>query len=257
MNNYKDTSLSAEQRANLLLLDMSVPEKMAQLQGLIFMSLQNIDSLRERCLAGIGSISCLQMTMMETVQECIDTQVMLQKIVIESSPHGIPAIFHMEGLCGAYVPNAVSFPSGLGRASSFDPELEEKIGNVVGKEERAIGITHAFAPVLDINRDPRMGRVGETYGEDATLSAALGAKYVKGCQQESSGRKTDCVAKHFLGFHLSKGGIHTADCEISGQALREIYAKPFQAAITNSGLRGIMPCYNVINGEPISSSKEL
>jgi beta-glucosidase len=102
-----------------------------------------------------------------------------------------------------------------------------------------------------------MGRVGETYGEDATLSAALGAKYVKGCQQESSGRKTDCVAKHFLGFHLSKGGIHTADCEISGQALRETYAKPFQAAITNSGLRGIMPCYNVINGEPISSSKEL
>jgi beta-glucosidase len=182
----------------------------------------------------------------------------LQTKIMALSEHRIPAIFHMEGLCGAYLPGAVSFPSGICRGSSWRPEVEEKIGEIVGRQERTIGITHTFAPVLDISRDSRMGRQGESYGEDPTLAAAMGSKFVSGLQSHSNnGLKTHSVAKHFLGFHASYGGIHGTDCEVSDSLLREIYAKPFQAAISESNIQGVMPCYNSVNGEPIHGSQEL
>lgn len=77
----------------------------------------------------------------------------------------------MEGLCGAFIQDASSLPSGIGRVSSFDPELEEKLAEMVARQETAVGITQILAPVLDISRDSRMGRQGETYGEDPTLAA--------------------------------------------------------------------------------------
>ena len=176
---------------------------------------------------------------------------------MENSEHHIPAIFHMEGLCGAFIQGAVSFPSGIGRASSWDPELEEKVGEIVSRQELSCGITQVLAPVLDISRDSRMGRQGETYGEDPTLAAAMGSAYTKGVQQqETAGRKAESVAKHFLGFHNSQGGIHGANCDIPERLLNEVYGKPFQAAIAEQNLRGIMPCYGSINGEPLSASKK-
>jgi beta-glucosidase len=175
-----------------------------------------------------------------------------------ASGHGIPATFHMEGLCGAYLPGATSFPSGIGRASGWDPELEHEIGSIVGRQERAVGITQTFAPVLDIARDPRMGRYGETYGEDPTLAAALGTAYTSGLQQSDGGAlATDAVAKHFLAFHHSEGGIHGAHCDVPDRLMLEVYGKPFQAAITHANLRGIMPCYGSIGGEPVSASRRI
>ena len=76
-------------------------------------------------------------------------------MIMENSEHHIPAIFHMEGLCGAFIQGAVSFPSGIGRASSWDPELEEKVGEIVSRQELSCGITQVLAPVLDISRDSR------------------------------------------------------------------------------------------------------
>lgn len=90
---------------------------------------------------------------------------------MKNSPHHIPAVFLMEGLCGAFIQDASSLPSGIGRVSSFDPELEEKLAEMVARQETAVGITQILAPVLDISRDSRMGRQGETYGEDPTLAA--------------------------------------------------------------------------------------
>ena len=142
--------------------------------------------------------------------------------------------------------------------ASWDPGLEEEIGRVVSRQEKACGITYIFAPVLDISQDSRMGRQGETYGEDPTLAAALGVAYTKGIQtEETAGRKADAVAKHFLAFHNSIGGIHGADSQTPERLLWEIYGKPFQAAISLAGLRGIMPCYCSLNGEPVSLSKHL
>lgn len=100
-----------------------------------------------------------------------------------------------------------------------------------------------------------MGRQGETYGEDPTLAAAMGVAYTKGCQDHvTAGRRTESVAKHFLAFHNSEGGIHGSTSNTPTRLLDEVYGKPFQAAITEADLKGIMPCYCLINGEPASAS---
>lgn len=206
----------------------------------------------------MGEVSTLEMRSCLTLEEAAAWQRRVQQIIMDNSPHHIPAIFHMEGLCGAFIQDSTSFPSGIARGSGFDPELEEKIGRIVSRQEAACGVTHILAPVLDISHDSRMGRQGETYGEDPALASALGAAYVRGCQgTETAGRRPDCVAKHFLGFHNSQGGIHGSNSDTPPRMLREIYGTPFQASIAESGLKGIMPCYNVIDGMPASASREL
>ena len=156
---------------------------------------------------------------------------------MDNSPHRIPAIFHMEGICGPFIQEAVSLPSGMARGAGFHPELEEEIGGIVAAQEAACGMTHILAPVLDVTRDAQMGRHGESYGEDPALAAALGAAYVRGVRNiRMDGRAPESVAKHFLAFHNSQGGIHGAHSDTPGRLLREVYAKPFQAAI-RAGLR--------------------
>lgn len=177
---------------------------------------------------------------------------------MQASEHHIPAIFHMEGLTGAQIVGATIFPSGIARASSFDTALEKAIGEIVAREEIACGITHTFAPVLDVSRDSRMGRQAETYGEDPALVSALGVAYAQGIRDaELNGRRTESVAKHFLGFHNSCGGIHGANSDTPPRLLREIYARPFQAAIRDAGLRGIMPCYCSVDGEQPTASRKI
>ncbi|MEH7096478.1 glycoside hydrolase family 3 N-terminal domain-containing protein [Neobacillus vireti] len=255
---FMDSSLSAEERADDLLQRMSIDEKMGQIVCYFPIKLSEYEYLEENYKHGVGQVSTLEMRSLDTLEDAARFQHEIQEKVMSLSEHRIPAIFHMEGLCGAYVQGATSFPSGIGRASSWDPELEKEIGKIVGRQERAVGITQVFAPVLDISRDSRMGRQGETYGEDPTLAAAMGVAYTKGIQLEKTGhRRSESVAKHFLGFHASDGGIHGTHVDMPTRPLREIYGKPFQAAITEANLRGIMPSYNSINGEPVSASKEI
>ncbi len=258
MENYLDRTLCADERAKDLLSRMSLGEKMGQIVGIFPMSADDFSWLEEHPY-GVGNVSTLCTRSMRSAEEFARFQATFQKKIMESSPHHIPAFFHMEGLCGAYIYGAVSFPGGIGRASSWDPELEERIGNCVGRCERAVGVSQTFAPVLDISRDSRMGRQGETYGEDASLAAAMGTAYVKGLQKNkrSDGLRTEGIAKHYMGFHAGMGGIHGAECDISRRSLMEVYAKPFQAAITQAGLRGVMPCYDAINGEEVSCCAEM
>ena len=257
---YRNDKLSPEERASLLLQEMSLEEKMAQVNCVFPFdkTYLNCDWIKEQVPYGIGEVSTLEMRRIKSLQEAADWQRRVQRIVMENSPHGIPAIFHMEGLCGAFLQEATSYPSGIARGAGFDPELEEKIGASVAKQETACGITHILAPVLDISRDSRMGRQGETYGEDPTLAAALGTAYAKGAAGVTvDGRTPDCVAKHFLAFHNSQGGIHGTHSETAERTLQEIYGKPFQAAIRDGKLKGIMPCYCSIDNEPVSVSKKL
>jgi beta-glucosidase len=258
--NYMDTTLPPTERAKMLLAELSLDEKMAQVNCIFpFDTIyKDFDCISGQTRHGIGEVSTLEMRRMETLEAVAEWQRKVQEIVMANSPHHIPAIFHMEGLCGAFIQDAASFPSGIGRGAGFDPELEEKIAGVVARQEAACGITHILAPVLDISRDSRMGRQGETYGEDPVLAAALGSAYTKGIQEcETAGRKPESVAKHFLAFHNSQGGIHGTHSDTPPRLLEEIYGKPFQAAITEAGLKGVMPCYCSINGEPVSASREL
>ena len=261
MGNYMDKTLPPTMRAELLLAEMTLDEKMAQVNCAFPYDTDLDISLKmaqQKAPQGTGHVSCLIMRDLETLEDAVRFQRALQRKAMEKTPHHIPAIFHMEGLCGAYLQGAASFPSGYARGASWDPALEREIGAVIGRQERCVGITQTLAPVLDISRDQRMGRCAETYGEDPTLAAALGAAYAGGlADEETAGLRSEGVAKHFLGFHASEGGIHGTACSISERALREVYAKPFQAAITESGLRGIMPCYNPINSVPASASREI
>ena len=256
---WNNKALSPSARAKLLLAELSHDEKMAQL-GCVFPfgeNAQDFNWISAQVPFGIGQISTLEMRRIETLEDCAAWQRRVQGIVMENSPHHIPAIFHMEGLCGAFLQDSTSFPSGIARGAGWDPELEEAIAKTVSRQEAACGITQIFAPVLDVTRDPRKGRQGESYGEDPTLAASLGAAYTRGIQNtETAGRRPESVAKHFLAFQNSQGGIHGTHSDTPPRLLREIYAKPFQAAI-NAGLKGIMPCYDSLNGEPVSASNEL
>ena len=256
---WKNETLRPEERAQALLRELSLGEKMAQLSCVFPFGeqAQDFDWLKAQTPCGIGQISTLEMRRLETLHDCAAWQRRAQETVMANSPHGIPAIFHMEGLCGAFIQDSTSFPSGIARGAGWDPELEEQIAATVSRQEAACGMTQIFAPVLDISRDSRMGRQGESYGEDPTLAGALGAAYVRGAQgTETAGRRPDCVAKHFLAFHNSQGGIHGTHSDTPPRLLREVYGKPFQAAIRD-GLRGVMPCYCSLNGEPVSASKEI
>ncbi|MBD5525576.1 MAG: beta-glucosidase [Lachnospiraceae bacterium] len=257
---YLDETKTPQDRATALLAEMSLDEKMAQVNCVFPFGemYEDMEKISEDTPFGIGEVSTLEMRRIETLEEAAKWQRKVQQIVMDNSPHHIPAIFHMEGLCGAFIQDTTSFPAGIGRGSGFDPELEERIAEIVSRQEAACGITHVLAPVLDISRDSRMGRQGETYGEDPVLASAMGAAYTRGIQKgKTAGRKTESVAKHFLAFHNSQGGIHGTHSDTPTRLLQEVYGKPFQAAIAQSGLKGIMPSYNSINGEPMSASYTL
>ena len=255
MKRYMDISLSPRKRAELLLTEMNLDEKMAQLVG-VFSVKGAEDRMASFFKNGIGQISTLGFRMCENMEEAAAWQRQLQTMVMESSRLHIPAVFHMEGLCGPLLQDTTAFPSGAARGSSFDPELERKIGETVSRQEAAFGITQILAPVLDISRDSRMGRQCEPYGEDPTLASAMGSAFTRGIQEtETDGRRPDAAAKHFFGFHNSSGGIHGAHVDAGDRLLLEIYGKPFQAAISEAGLKGVMPCYGSLNGLPIHASR--
>ncbi|MET0861973.1 MAG: glycoside hydrolase family 3 N-terminal domain-containing protein [Microbacterium sp.] len=255
---WSDPRLDPVGRAELLLAHMTLDEKMAQISCYFPTDINSTKDFTERFPHGIGEVSCLEARSARTLDEVTSFQRRIQTEAMAGSRRGIPAIFHMEGMCGAYLPGATSFPSGLGRGASWDVELERAIGEVVGRQERAVGVTHTLAPVLDVSRDPRMGRHGESYSEDPTLAAALGVAATLGLQAaDADGRRTEAVAKHFIGSHHTAGGIHGAHSDIPDRLLQEVYGKPFQAAITEAGLLGMMPSYNSVAGEPVTASVRL
>ena len=259
MYDYQDQSKSPEERAKSLLKEMSLAEKMGQVVCFWPRLLPDDEAtFAKQYPCGAGVIAAVYMRMLPTRQESVMFQRKWQEMAMAASPHRIPALFHIEGLCGPTIQEALSYPGGLGRAASFDTALEESIGETVGRQAAVMGVSHVFAPVLDISRDPRNGRMSETYGEDPTLAAALGTAYAKGIHRDhGTPLQPEAVAKHFLGFHGSQGGIQSSAFEVSERTLREVYAKPFQACITEAGLRGVMPCYTPVNGEGVSASEKL
>ena len=216
------------------------------------------EDFRRNYPLGAGVMSMVYMRRILKREDAAAFQRKWQRRVMEAGPHHIPAICHMEGVCGATVPGAASFPCALGRGASWDPDLEERIGDLVARQETALGISHVFAPVLDVVRDPRNGRFAEGYGEDATLISALGNAYVRGVQRDrGEGLRPESVAKHFAGFHGSMGGIQSAAFRTSEEEYRSVWVKPFQAAVSEAGLRGVMPCYTPVNGMPVSVSRKI
>ena len=257
---YMNSELNPKERAKDLLSRMSLEEKMGQIQcgNQISLFSSGKSKLSEVFSHGVGQVSCLIATMMDDKSQVAGMIHAQQEDIMGASEHHIPAIFHIETLCGTLICEATNFPSGIGQASTWDTEMQKKMATIISKQTRAVGFAEALAPVLDISRDPRFGRQGETYGEDPTLAAAMGVAYVEGMQQNQNRAEGVCATtKHFLAFQTGQGGMHSAKSVVSNRELREVYAKPFQAAITEGKLSGVMNSYASIDGEPVVGSKTI
>lgn len=248
-----DKNTNSIEKAKELLNKLSFDEKIAQLVG-YNPAHWSSDNLEQDYKFGVGQVSLLVGTEKNSIEEIAEYQRTLQKKIMSLSPHKIPALFHVETLTGLKLPGATSLPTGIGQAATFNPQHQKEVGSLIREQSKAVGASLAFSPVLDISRDSRFGRQGETYGEDATLASSMGVSLVQGIQE---GNQVASVAKHFLGYQGAEGGIHAATSDIPERSLQEVYAKPFQAAITLGNMKGIMPCYSAINSEPVSGSKRL
>lgn len=177
----------------------------------------------------------------------------IQKWHIEETRLGIPTLFHEEGLHGFQAYQATSFPQSIALASTFDPELVEDIFSVTASEIRARGAHHVLSPVVDVARDPRWGRIEETYGEDPHLVSQMGLAAVKGFQGTSDYLEDDKVLttlKHMTGHGQPESGTNVAPANISERVLREIFFPPFEVAVTQGKAASVMASYNEIDGIP-------
>ncbi len=176
----------------------------------------------------------------------------IQRFFVEESRLGIPVIFHEECLHGQAAPGGTSFPQPIALGATFDPELVERLYTMTAKEAGLRGTHQALTPVVDVARDPRWGRVEETFGEDPFLVSQLGVAAVKGFQGDGTFKNKDRVIatlKHFAAHGQPEGGMNCAPVNVSERELREVFLRPFKAAI-DVGCLSVMASYNEIDGVP-------
>ncbi len=263
MMTYKDAKLGTADRVEALMSEMTVQEKAAQLWGIWAIALldeqRRFVPERQHGLLqhGVGQISRLGANALVPPQQVAVLANQVQRYLIDHTRLGIPAMIHEESCAGILMRGATTFPQSIGQAATWRPDLIERMTQVIREQLRAIGAHHALAPVLDVVRDARWGRVEETYGEDPFLISALGTAYVRGLQGEDLRTGIAATAKHFAGYGAAEGGMNWAPSLIPSRELREIYLTPFKAAIQAGKIATVMNGYQEIDGIPCASSKEL
>lgn len=260
---YLDPTRSPDERVADLLGRMTLDEKLAQLGGVWITALLDggrfaPDRAAPRLAHGIGHVTRL---VAATGMRPADAAALANQVQAHLRDHtrlGIPAILHEEACAGFMARDATCFPQAIGQAATWEPGLVEAMGRVVREQMRAVGTHHALAPVLDVARDPRWGRIEETYGEDPYLVGRMGVAYTRGVQGERLGDgSVVATAKHFLGYGASEGGLNWAPARILPRELREVYAAPFAAAIEEAGIASAMNAYHELDGVPCGASREL
>jgi len=184
----------------------------------------------------------------------------IQKFFLENSRLGIPVMFHEECLHGHAAVDGTSFPQPIALGATFNPELVEQLFTMTALEARLRGAHQALTPVVDVAREPRWGRVEETYGEDPYLVSRLGIAAVRGFQGDAKFRdKTRVIAtlKHFVGHGQPESGMNCAPANVSERVLRETFFYTFKEAIRESGAISVMASYNEIDGIPSHANKWL
>jgi beta-glucosidase len=180
-----------------------------------------------------------------------------QRFAAESTRLGVPVLVHEEATAGFCARGATTFPQALGLAATFDPGLVERVAGAVRDEMLAVGTRQALAPVLDVARDPRWGRVEESYGEDPVLVGTLGSAYVRGLHGQNLSGGILATGKHFVGHAMSEGGRNHGPVQLGFRELREVYAEPFAAAIREAGLAAVMNAYSSVDGLPCAGSRHI
>jgi beta-glucosidase len=184
----------------------------------------------------------------------------IQKFFLENTRLGIPVIFHEECLHGHAAKHGTSFPQPIGLGATFNPELVEALYRMTAEETRLRGAHQALTPVVDVARDPRWGRVEETFGEDPFLVAQLGVAAVRGFQGDASfSDKTRLIAtlKHFAAHGQPESGMNCAPANVSLRVLRETFLEPFRQAVQKAGAISVMASYNEIDGVPSHANRWL
>lgn len=267
---WRDASLTAEERASLLLKEMTLEEKVGQMCQYVApcyvepgkgSARKNIDATDENLgnkdlsdKVRRGEVGAFLHVMTST------EAVALQKLAQESRL-GIPLLLGIDAIHGnALIEGCTVYPTNINMASTFNPELMEKIGEETALEMRQRGLFWTFAPNLDIARDARWGRMGETFGEDALLTSEMGKYAIWGFQGRDgkySGNHVVACAKHLIAGGEPAGGLNAAPMDISERKLRELYLPPFVAAIRDAKVGTVMAAHNEINGIPCHGNKWL
>jgi beta-glucosidase len=256
---YKNPILSLEERVDDLLRRMTLDEKIAQLGCLWSTALVSgggfdPDYAAAKMPHGIGQVTRIGAATGLRPSESAALMNSIQQVAVERTRLGIPIFVHEESVGGFLHRDATVFPQGIGLAATWDTALLERVAGVIREQMLAVGARLGLAPVLDVARDPRWGRVEETYGEDPVLSGTLGVAYVRGLQTGDLTRGVAATGKHFLGYGMSEGGRNWNPVNIGPRELREVYAEPFAAIIRDAAVAAIMNSYTSVDGVPCAGS---
>ena len=184
--------------------------------------------------------------------QTLDQRNYLQRAAVEDSRLGIPIIFGRDVIHGY----RTIFPIPLGLAATFNPDLAQKVSAIAAREAMQEGVDWTFAPMLDVSRDPRWGRVAEGCGEDPYLTACMGSRMVRGFQQSAGEHRSQfaACAKHFVGYGAVEAGKDYNTTWIPEQLMRDVYLAPFKACVAE-GVLSVMSAFNDINGTPASGNE--
>jgi beta-glucosidase len=267
---YKDASQPVDVRVEDLLSRMTLEEKIVQITTVwtTKSSLFGPDGAFDPALAvqqhpdGIGHFarpndlqgasSPLEQPFRDE-RQTVELVNAIQKWSVEETRLGIPVLFHEEGLHGYAARGATSFPQAIGLASSWDPELLREVYSIAGREIRARGAHLVLSPVVDVARDPRWGRIEETYGEDPYLVSEMGVAAVLGFQGETlplADDKVFATLKHMTGHGQPESGTNVGPSNLSERILREVFFPPFEAVVERTNILSLMASYNEIDGIP-------
>ena len=270
---YKNRNLSPEARAKDLLSRMTLQEKLMQTQCLWIQKSAILDKngqfdpvkAKDVLRNGLGELARLSENNGPNSygyhpRQGAELYNKIQKYFIENTRLGIPVMVHEESLHGQQTQDATNFPIPIGLASSWNENLMTEIFSNVAEEVRARGGQHVLAPVVDITRDPRWGRTEETMGEDPYLVSRLAVAQVKAYQGTGTylaKNKVAATLKHF-GIHgQSEGGNNVAPSNLDERTAREVFFKPFKAAVQEANVMNVMATYNELWGIPAHINKQL
>ncbi len=273
---YKNSAASVEARVEDLLGRMTLEEKVAQMQSIwedkrdVFDAKLELDpkKMQQKFPDGIGQFArpsdaagpvSPRLMPGRDVRGTIRLVNALQHYAIEHTRLGIPIMFHEEGLHGYVAVGATSFPQAIALASSWDPALVRAVNVVTAREMRARGVSEGLTPVVDVARDPRWGRIEETFGEDPYLVGELGVAAVEGLQGEGKAvglgpGKVFATLKHLTGHGQPESGTNVGPAPYSERTLREFFFPPFEKIIDRTGVSAVMPSYNEIDGVPSTAN---
>ncbi|MEV7388476.1 MULTISPECIES: glycoside hydrolase family 3 N-terminal domain-containing protein [unclassified Streptomyces] len=263
---WRDPALPATTRVDDLLSRMTLEEKTAQLYGVWVGAATDGDGVAplqremtadyawdELITLGLGQLTRSFGT--APVAPALGARALAraQRRITAAGRFGIPAIAHEECLAGFTAWQATAYPVPLAWGAAFDPPLVEELGRRIGEDLRSVGVHQGLAPVLDVVRDPRWGRVEETIGEDPYLVGTVGAAYVRGL--ESAG--IIATLKHFAGYASSVGARNLAPVRAGVREFADVTLPPFEMALREGGARSVMAAYNETDGVPASADPQL